>query len=108
MQPLLSPAGQAGDLWGDFFDQLPRIADNVHCFVAACEARGDREVAAGKVPSAGKQLQQRLVGAPAFRRCGHRSFYNTSALRHPDREQTIGLSPRRQSDRNAQAVMRQF
>jgi hypothetical protein len=29
-------------------------------------------------------------------------------LRHPDREQTIGLSPRRQSDRNAQAVMRQF
>jgi len=64
----ISPAWQAGDFGGDLVNQLPRVAADAHHLVTACASGNDREVPVRKVPSPGKQPQQRLIGPPGIRR----------------------------------------
>ena len=105
---LTSPAG-VGDLGGEPSRSARRGSPATRTgLVAACGAGNDREIAARQVPCPREQLQQRLVGAPVPAGAVTETFSARppSAARR-DAEQTIGLRPRRQADRHAQAVARQ-
>lgn len=65
-----------------------------HALVARGPARGERQGGKRGAEPAGKQAEQRLVGAPVFGRCAHRHFKSVSV----DISCRLAAGPRLQVD----------